>query len=192
MEKGYRKYSIVMLLCFLFGGFSLILYMLLFYSTFWQNEMVMGIRREGEVFPTPIFSRELIEHNISNITNASIQPPRSFVISNPSSLLLSPFSITFLAAGILSIVAGLSIWNLIREREIRSTKKMLLDVFLLPDEKKVLGEIEKYGGSLTQSELVKTTGLSRVKIHRIVRNLESKKLIIKQQYGMTNKIVLKK
>ena len=94
--------------------------------------------------------------------------------------------------GILSIVAGFAIWNLIREREIKSTKKAILDIFLLPEEKKVLGEIEKYGGSLTQSELVKNTGFSRVKVHRIVRNLENKKLIIKQQYGMTNKIVLKR
>jgi uncharacterized membrane protein len=65
-------------------------------------------------------------------------------------------------------------------------------VFLLPEEKKILNEIEKYGGTLTQSEIVKSTGFSRVKVHRIIRNLEKKKLIMKQQYGMTNKIVLKK
>jgi uncharacterized membrane protein len=151
----------------------------------------MGIRREGEIFPAPIFSRELREGNISNITNSSM-PPRNFVIENPSSLLFSPFSITFLIMGIISLVAGLAIWNLIREKEIKSTKKALLDVFLLPEEKKVLSDIEKYGGSLTQREIAKTTGFSRVKVHRIIKNLEKKNLIIKQQYGMTNKIVLKK
>ena len=161
------------------------------YSIFWQTETVMGIRREGEIFPTPVFSRELKEENISNRTNTSM-PPRSFIIENPSSLLFSPFSITFLIMGIISLLAGFSIWNLIREKEIKSAKKAILDVFLLPEEKKILSEIEKYGGSITQSEIVKTTGFSRVKIHRIIKNLEKKNLIMKQQYGMTNKIILKR
>jgi hypothetical protein len=190
MERGNRKYVLVMVLCFLFGGFSLILYLMMVYSVFWQNEMIMGIRREGEVLNIPVFANEL-----SNASGNFTPPPidgRRFIISNPSSLLLSPFSIAFLAAGIISILAGLSIWNLIREKEIKAARKNLLDVFLLPEEKMVMSEIEKYGGSLTQSELVKTTGFSRVKVHRIVRNLENKKLIIKQEYGMTNKIVLKK
>ena len=191
MEKSYKKYVIVMILCFLFGGYSLILYLMQIYSIFWQTETVMGIRREGEIFPTPVFSHDLREENISNRTNISINP-RNFVIANPSSLLFSPFSITFLIMGIISLLAGFSIWNLIREKEIKSTKKAILDMFLLPEEKKVLSEIEKYGGSITQSEIVKTTGFSRVKVHRIIRNLERKNLIVKQQYGMTNKIVLKK
>jgi len=180
-----------MILCFLFGGYSLILYLMQIYSIFWQTETVMGIRREGELFPTPIFSRDIREENSSNRTNASM-PPRSFIIANSSSLLFSPFSITFLIMGILSLISGFAIWNLVREKEIKFTKKSILDIFLLPEEKKVLSEIEKYGGSLTQSEIVKSTGFSRVKVHRIIRNLEKKNLIIKQQYGMTNKILLKK
>jgi uncharacterized membrane protein len=191
MEKSYRKYVAVMILCFLFGGYSLILYLMQIYSIFWQTETVMGIRREGELFPTPIFSRDIREENSSNRTNASM-PPRSFIIANSSSLLFSPFSITFLIMGILSLISGFAIWNLVREKEIKFTKKSILDIFLLPEEKKVLSEIEKYGGSLTQSEIVKSTGFSRVKVHRIIRNLEKKNLIIKQQYGMTNKILLKK
>jgi uncharacterized membrane protein len=191
MEKSYRKYVAVMILCFLFGGYSLILYLMQIYSIFWQTETVMGIRREGELFPTPIFSRDIREENSSNRTNASM-PPRSFIIANPSSLLFSPFSIAFLIMGILSLISGFAIWNLVREKEIKFTKKSILDIFLLPEEKKVLSEIEKYGGTLTQSEIVKSTGFSRVKVHRIIRNLEKKNLIIKQQYGMTNKILLKK
>jgi uncharacterized membrane protein len=191
MEKGYKKYATVMILCFLFGGFSLILYLLMLYSVFWQNEMILGIRRDGDILNVPVFANQL--GNVSgNMSLPPMDPERRFIIANPSSLLLSPFSIAFLVMGIVSILAGISIWNLIREREIKSTKKAMLDVFLLPEEKKVLSEIERYGGSLTQNELVKTTGFSRVKIHRLVRSLENKKLIMKQEYGMTNKIVLKK
>jgi len=192
MGKGYKKYVVIMILCFLFGGYSLILYLMQIYSIFWQNEMVLGIRREEESFPIPIFSRELREENMSRENNASLPPRRSFIVANPSSLLFSPFSITFLIMGIVSLLAGFSIWNLVREKEIKTTKKAIIDVFLLPEEKKVLSEIERYGGSLTQSEIVKAIGFSRVKVHRIIKNLEKKNLIIKQQYGMTNKIILKK
>jgi len=192
MEKGYKKYVVIMTLCFLFGGYSLILYLMQIYSIFWQNEMILGIRGEEESFSIPIFSRELREGNISREINASLPPRRSFVVANSSSLLFSPFSISFLIMGIVSLLAGFSIWNLVREKEIKTTKKAIIDVFLLPEEKKVLSEIERYGGSLTQSEIVKAIGFSRVKVHRIIKNLEKKNLIIKQQYGMTNKIILKK
>jgi len=180
-----------MILCFLFGGYSLILYLMQVYSILWQTETVIGIRREGDIFPAPIFPPESKEENNSNRTNISM-PRRNFIIASPSSLLFSPFSIAYLIMGIISLLAGFAIWNLIREKEIKTTKKAMLDVFLLPEEKKVLSDIEKYGGTLTQSEISKNTGFSRVKVHRIVRNLERKNLIIKQQYGMTNKIVLKK
>ena len=190
MERAYRKYVVIMVLCFVFGGYSLILYLMQVYSIVWQDETVMGIGREGE-FSVPVFSRDLMQVNDSS-SNASMPPRRGFIVSNPSSLLFSPFSIAYPIMGVISILAGFAIWNLIREREIKATKKKILDVFLLPEEKRILGEIEKYGGSITQSEIVKSTGLSRVKVHRTIRNLERKNLIIKQQYGMTNKIVLKK
>lgn len=180
-----------MILCFLFGGYSLILYLTQVYSIIWQTETIVGIGREGGNFSIPVFSRDLRTGNISG-ENISLPPERRFFIDNPSSLLFSPFSLTFLAISIISILAGFSILSLVRDKEIKAARKKIIDVFLLPDEKKIMNEIEKYGGSLTQSELVKTTGLSRVKIHRIIRNLEKKNLIVKQQYGMTNKIVIKR
>ncbi|MFH0897753.1 MAG: winged helix-turn-helix transcriptional regulator [Candidatus Bathyarchaeota archaeon] len=192
MENRYRKYNAVMIVCFLFGGFTIILYMLQVYSILWQNETVMGVSRSGDVFMIPVFSRDLNQGNLSREINQSDPPRRPLTFANPYSLLFSPFSITLLISGIIFIVAGFSIMKLVREKEITFTKKSIIDVFLLPDEKKVLNEIEKYGGSLTQSEIVKSTGFSRVKVHRIIRNLEKKNLIMKHQYGMTNKIVLKR
>jgi len=189
MENRYKKYVAVMVLCFLFGGFSLIFYLVQVYSVVWQTDIVSAIRNEHGNFTTPVLSHELRGENLSEF-NRSL--PFGLAREDPSLLLLSPFSLILLFTGIISILGGFSIWNLIREREIKSTKKQLLDIFLLPEEKKILNEIEKYGGSLTQSEIVKTTGFSRVKVHRIIRNLEAKKLIMKQEYGMTNKIVLKR
>jgi len=186
LEKQYGKYAAVMVLCFLLGGFSIISYCLQVYSEFWHAEIISSVRVESGNFSVPTFSHETARNNLSTPENRT--PPR--VASE--SLLFSPFSLLQLFTGIGSLIAGLSIWNLIREREIKSAKKMILDVFLLPEEKEVMNIIEKNGGALTQSEIVKRTGLSRVKIHRIVRKLEQKNLIIKEQYGMTNKLAIKK
>lgn len=164
-------------------------YLLQVYSVFWQAEIISVTRVESGNFSVPTFSHETNGNNLSMPENRT--PPRTERME-PETLLLSPFSLLQLFTGIASLIAGLSIWNLIREREIKSAKKMILDVFLFPEEKDVMNKLEKSGGALTQSEIVRTTGLSRVKVHRIVKKLEQKKLVIKQQYGMTNKIVLKK
>jgi len=183
MEKQYRKYAIVMVLCFLLGGFSIISYLLQVYSVFWHAEIISAARVESGNFTVPTFAHG---NNISMLENRT--PPRM----ESEILPLSPFSLLQLFTGIASLIAGLSIWNLIREREIKSAKKLILDVFLLPEEKEIMNIIERGGGALTQSEIVKKTGLSRVKVHRVVKKLEQKKLIIKQQYGMTNKLAIKK
>lgn len=164
-------------------------YLLQVYSVIWQTDMVSAVRNERANFTAPVLSHELRKDNISGF-NRSL--PSGLASVDPSLLLLSPFSLILLFTGIVSISGGFSIWNLVREREIKSTRKQLLDVFLLPEEKKILAEIEKYGGALIQSEIVKITGFSRVKVHRVIRNLEKKNLIMKQEYGMTNKIVLKR
>jgi len=44
----------------------------------------------------------------------------------------------------------------------------------------------------TQSRLAKETGLGKVQVHRAIKRLEAKGLIEKHDYGLTNKILLKK
>ncbi|MCS7369532.1 MAG: hypothetical protein NDF57_07460 [archaeon GBS-70-058] len=56
------------------------------------------------------------------------------------------------------------------------------------DQKKVFLLIVESGGSILQSEIVEKTGFSNAKVTRILSELESKRLIIKRRYGMTNKI----
>jgi uncharacterized membrane protein len=130
----------------------------------------------------PVFSGDIIDSNET----------RHGRIANPTGLLYSPFSVILLFIGTVSMLAGFSIWSLIREREAKHMKKSMISMLLLPEEKMVLDEIEKYGGSVTQSELAKGLGLTRVKVHRIVRSLEKKNLVLKNEYGMTNKITLRK
>ena len=63
--------------------------------------------------------------------------------------------------------------------------------FLYGEEKTILKSILAKGGSITQSCLVKDTGLSRVKVSRSLKYLESKNVIAKIPKGMTNVIELK-
>jgi uncharacterized membrane protein len=175
MEKRYMKYSIVMILLFLVGGFSFVSYIFQAYLTFW------GI----ETFP-PFRERSI---------NSSFENNRSFenrIPSNPESVLTSPFSLMLLIDGIFSIAGGISLWQLIREKELTTVKENISSLLLTPEEKAIIEELKKAGGQLNQNQLVKRTGLSKVKVHRALVRLEVRKVVKKYPYGLTNKIILEK
>jgi len=56
------------------------------------------------------------------------------------------------------------------------------------EEKCIIKSIIDHKGKMTQSQLAKDTGLSRVKISRSLKKLEEKQIIIKNPNGMTNNI----
>jgi uncharacterized membrane protein len=63
--------------------------------------------------------------------------------------------------------------------------------FLEGEEKDIISALIKNKGEITQSDIVKHTGLSRVKVSRGLKKLEQKKIISKIPNGMTNKVELK-
>ena len=97
-----------------------------------------------------------------------------------------------LLGSIVSILAALSLMDLLRKKERKEITKDVVDSMIMPDEKIVIKELEKNNGELTQSELVRKTKLSKVKVHRIVKRLESLEIVSKYPYGVTNKIKLEK
>ena len=56
------------------------------------------------------------------------------------------------------------------------------------DEKKVFLTLLKNNGELLQNKLVLETGLGKVKITRILLSLERKSLVVKERYGLTNRV----
>ena len=82
--------------------------------------------------------------------------------------------------------------NLLRAKETKELKKEVIESMILPDEKIVIKELERSNGEMTQSDLVRRTNLSKVKVHRIVKRLESLGIVSKYPYGITNKIKLEK
>lgn len=105
--------------------------------------------------------------------------------------LAAPLIGNFLGA-ILMLITGITLLNIVRERERKETHRSAVDSMILPSEKIVIKELEEAGGELTQTELARRTGLSRVQAHRVVKRLEALGVVSKHDYGMTNKVKLEK
>ncbi|MFH0752148.1 MAG: hypothetical protein V1914_00965 [archaeon] len=59
------------------------------------------------------------------------------------------------------------------------------------DEKLIFDKVRESDGTMFQSDLVEKTGLTKVKVTRILDRLEGKKIIERRRRGMTNVIILK-
>jgi uncharacterized membrane protein len=62
---------------------------------------------------------------------------------------------------------------------------------LSSEDKSVLVKISEADGSIFQSDLVEKTGLTKVKVSRILDRLEGKGIIERKRRGMTNVVILK-
>ena len=113
-------------------------------------------------------------------------------VRNPWGVVLSPAAIFLLIGGLISISAGLTISSITRQKEISAIKKEVSSSFLLPDEKAVVEALKRSDFESTQAKLVRETGLNKVQVHRAIKRLESKGVLEKHDYGLTNKIILKK
>ncbi len=163
-----NKHTILMYLCFIMGGLCILvsIYMLIF------NTNILLSRRNK---------------SITNFTknNNTLRPhPQQ---SNPFNAINLITNLIILSTGITLISSGISLNSLITKK----IKKDITDMLLTPEEKKVIEILEKRNGEITQNEITQITNYSRVKVYRITKSLEEKKLIQKIKYGQTNKIILK-
>lgn len=60
---------------------------------------------------------------------------------------------------------------------------------LSPDEQKVAAIINSSGGSVFQSDIMKKTGYTKVKVSRVLDRLEQKGLVERKRRGMANLVV---
>lgn len=58
------------------------------------------------------------------------------------------------------------------------------------DERELVKQIANHDGEMLQNELVISLNFSKVKVSRMLTNLEKRGLIVKEQYGLTNKVFL--
>lgn len=72
-------------------------------------------------------------------------------------------------------------------------KSLLIEAVLTAlegDEKKLVREIADHGGEILQNELVLSLNFSKAKVSRMVTDLEKRGMVVKKQYGLTNKVAL--
>jgi hypothetical protein len=178
--KRHDLHFIVMILCFIYGGISLLFFVMQMSPFMNANGMPPG--REFEINTSDNFSgpQDFVGGNISRRVFLEPEVSRFFYVI----IFVSLFG------SFVSITAGLSLLNLIRKKERKELTRGVIDTVTTPEEKLVISTLNRNGGELTQSELVKRTGLSKVRVHRIVKKLESLKVVDKYSYGLTNKIKL--
>lgn len=191
MENKYLRHSIVMILLFLVGGFFLILFVFQMYSALLGFETFTLTRERMNQNSSLQLNRSLGERFEQPLINET--PPESqFPFGRFPRVLMSPFSLMSLIIGISSTLGGISIWQLTREKELKSVKENITSLLLTPEERAIIEELKKANGKLNQNQLVKKTGFSRVKVHRALVRLGSRKIIKKYPYGLTNMIILEK
>ncbi|RME54845.1 MarR family transcriptional regulator [Candidatus Woesearchaeota archaeon] len=89
----------------------------------------------------------------------------------------------------LLIVIGIIMMFFLKEKPKEKVK--VSNVALSDEENNIINILKKEHGSIYQSDIIKETGLSKVKVTRILDKLEGKKLIERKRRGMTNIIILK-
>jgi len=180
--SGRNLYMVVMLLCFLYAGFSVYTFV---------SEMNAIARAEFvdrylyETFDSGLDTN--LGDVLSNDTGASDQLRQSIVSSY-----YYRNAYFALAGAIIGFLAGVSILLMLQSKSDSEARQDVLDVALTDDEKHVVENLKSSGGIMTQSELVKASGLTKVKIHRVIKRLEALGIVSKYPHGMTNKIKLQK
>lgn len=105
-------------------------------------------------------------------------------------------SMLFLAFAVLVVILSvLFSFNFKRKKDKLKIKKVHKkapekDLHLLESEAIVMGVLRKEGGEMWQRQIRFSTGFSKAKLSRVIRNLEARKLIKKIPLGNTNKIKL--
>jgi uncharacterized membrane protein len=202
-----RKYTIIMVLSFIYGGFLLTTYALTMYSVlmkedvpgpfaFLVDQRVSGQRdlrfsQNEQNLSLNVSSAQETFNETTRRVNGTFPRAATFQRSiDPMEALSSPFMLFALFGGIICISNGLAVRQLTHEKEIKKARAELTELLLNPEEKLVISELQKAGGELTQKNLTDLTGYSRVKTHRIIQRLETKKIVRKIPNGQTNKIML--
>ena len=131
---------------------------------------------------------------LSNFEDYTMPPPPfvyDAVYKTSPSYIWYIVIVSFLGS-VVSLLAGINLYNISKKKETQIVSDSWIENTTNEDDKKVICLLKENKGSLTQSQLVKESGMTKVKMHRIITKLESNNILEKFKYGQTNKIRLKK
>jgi len=194
MKLSFDKHKwhvIIMIICFIYSGISLVVF------TLQINSLIQAEKSQQRLDERMILENQVNESDLDGPAVFQGKPfdsnfSRSGFWGGTRTNLFYPIIIISLLGSIISILAGLSLMDLLKKKEKKGLTKSIIDTMTTPEEKLVIKELEEANGELTQSELVKKTKLSKVKVHRVIKRLEQLKIVNKYPYGVTNKIKLEK
>lgn len=131
---------------------------------------------------------QLYSENNKDMAECPVHGRNSTFLTNVSWMMVVAFGIDFLIFGV-----GIYLAFFYKQFS-KEPKKELKDIDLSKldeDEKKVYEIIKAKNGSAYQSDLIKETNFSKVKMSRVLDRLEAKDVLERRRRGMTNIIVLK-
>jgi uncharacterized membrane protein len=110
------------------------------------------------------------------------------------------FVIPFIG-GFLLVIAGNTLFGLYRkvykksfdsERKyrLRKDRDMIINSVLSRQEMEIVNILKSRDGKSLQSDLIGLTGYSKVKVHRLLKNLENKGVVRRSRSGITNSVFL--
>lgn len=140
-----------------------------------------------------LFSPQQIQIILETGQEVTTQGENYFLLSEVLLLIISSFLIGTTATYLFYNSEPKKIIQLINPKTNKTIQEQYARItpLLKTDEKKVFSEIINAKGEILQNKLVVQTKLSKVKITRILANLQRKDMITKERYGFTNKIKLK-
>jgi predicted transcriptional regulator len=100
-------------------------------------------------------------------------------------------------AAFIGLLFGLIVFWAMSEKEVKTKKNLIsnteLILNILPEtHRKIIQKLLENNGKVRQYELVHITNLNKLKIHRILRDLENNDIITKEKIGKVNTIILNK
>ena len=134
-------------------------------------------------------------------TSRSMLPLNTFSDVRTAVMRLAYYFILPLAGGIMLILSGMAQMEInsstlhrsyaaTGRKMVAKERSKMLGVMLSDDERRILDLIRENPNGALQSELVIKSGFSKVKMHRTLKKLESKELITRGRFGITNKVFL--
>jgi len=130
------------------------------------------------------------------ITSLSLLYMENIIPSEVKCACTIPIPLILVSLASLGLFTGSLVYYLItaqHEEECKARQKEVFNTldFLESEEKTIIKELIENNGELKQNTLVKNTGLSRVKVSRLLKKLEQRNIIIKEPLGKINVIKLK-
>ena len=97
----------------------------------------------------------------------------------------------------IGLFVGIIVYYIMSERiklkntQLKNNTRIILN-FLTPNERKIIELLMENHGKIPQYELTRLPGMTKVKTHRILENMQSKNIISKEKYGKINQVTLNK